>query len=355
MAQAFVRRGLGVAGGIAAVLAAIWVWVDRGAAPTTLHAPTAAAGPAATSLPIASAAATVSTPASLAASAAAPEALPAAPAEAHRALSVPEWLGGHAPDWRIARLAENPEVLVIEFPDLRDQGEAMNRLAAFVQKADAPRDRVLNPAELATLIAAGGDNSQSFYQGHDYTAADVTRFFDQARAQGLPLTPQESRLQHSLRIAGLLPAGPAPATPPSPAPTTAPDVPLQAVITFTGTQPDDPSTPVDEGVDARRREAVLRHELSHGRFYTQAAYREHCQRFWQEAMTASQRDRLRRFLSGLGYDPRNETLMINEAQAFLMHTPDPRAFSARAAGLSERELADLRAWFWRHQPEAPRR
>ncbi len=258
-----------------------------------------------------------------------------------RQLSLPDLLAGHSNDWRLARLQEYPEVLVIEFPDLREQGAAMNRLAAFVQKAGAPRDRLLDDRELAELIAASGDNSQSFYQGHDYTAQDLARFVMKARLQGLLLNAQEQRLQAELQAAGLLAAAGAAA-----AGAGAP----QAVITFTATQPDDPSTPVDEGVDALRREAVLRHEMSHGRFYTRAAYREHCWRFWRETLSEAQREQLRRFLASQGYDRSDESLMVNEAQAFLMNTPDARAFSAAAVGMSDEELASLRTRFWRSLP-----
>ena len=117
------------------------------------------------------------------------------------------------------------------------------------------------------------------------------------------------------------------------------------MISFTAVQPDDPSTPADETVDERRRDSILRHEASHGRFYTRPAYRAHCERFWREDLDDAQRELMRRYLSSLGYDRRDEQLMLNETQALLMHTADARAFSAQAAGLSEAELSDMRARF----------
>lgn len=255
-------------------------------------------------------------------------------------LSVAEWLAGHSTDWRVARLQENAAVLAIEFPSLAAQGAAMNRMAALLEKADAPRDRVLTDSELAALIARAGDNSQTFYQGHDYDGAGLARFYALVLKQGQPLNPPEQRLRQVLLSHGLLvdtaqglrPQG------------------TQAVITFTATQPDDPSTPVDETVDERRRDSVLRHELSHGRFYTRPAYREHCRRFWREALSEAQRASMRRFLAGLGYNQRDEELMLNEAQALLMHTPDVRAFNAEAVGIPQAELAELRTRFWRSLP-----
>jgi hypothetical protein len=251
-----------------------------------------------------------------------------------------EWVAGNSGAWRVARLRENDRILVIEFPSLAEQGAAMNRVAALMEKADAPRDRVLSDAELAELIARHGASAQTFYEGHDYDSASMTRFFSLAAAQRQPLNPHEERLRRVLVQTGFL----------------GQDVPLsassgtQAVITFTAVQADDPATPVDETVDELRRHAVLRHEYSHGWFFTRPAYREHCRRFWQHALTTTQREAIRTLLAELGYDRGNEELMVNEAQALLMHTPDSRAFDPASVGLSPGQMAALRHRFWQDAP-----
>ena len=258
------------------------------------------------------------------------------------ALSMSEWLAGHSADWRVGRLKEYPGVLVIEFPGLAAQGAAMNRVAALLEKADAPRDRVLDDTELATLIARAGDNSQTFYQGHDYDGDGLARFFALVERQALKLNPAELRLRRHLLSAGLLPAG---ALPSGAAERTA-----QALITFTATQADDPATAADETVDVVRRNSVLRHEASHARFYVEAAYRQHCRRFWRDVLTEPQREQLRSYLAGIGYDRRDEELMLNEAQAFMMNTADTRAFTAAGIGMTDDELAALRTRFWQTLP-----
>lgn len=257
-----------------------------------------------------------------------------------KTLSTAELLAGNSHDWRAARLHENPAVLVIEFPSLAEQGAAMNRLAALLEKAGAPRDRVLGDAELAALIARAGDNAQTFYQGHDYDGFGLARFFALVAQQRQPLNAAERRLRALLVAAEVLDESPAGLQPRG----------VQAIITFTATQADDPATPVDETVDERRRDSVLRHELSHGLYFTQPAYREHCRRFWHEALTEAQREALRRYLAGIGYDRSNEELMLNEAQAFLAHTRDTRAFNAAVVGLPEATLAGLRARFLKTMP-----
>jgi hypothetical protein len=259
-------------------------------------------------------------------------------------LSLSEFLAGSSQDWRVARLQENTAVLVVEFPNLAAQGAAMNRMAALLEKADAPRDRVLDDAALAALIARNGDNSQTFYQGHDYDGIGLSRFYALVDKQSQALTGEEARIRHVLVEHGLLTESPEGVRP----------VGAQAVITFTAIQKDDPATPVDETIDERRRESVLRHEISHGRFYTRPAYREHCRRFWRETLTEPQREGFRRYLATLGYDRHDDELMLNEAQAFLLHTPDTRAFNAQGVGIPEDVLAELRTRFWRTLPAEAR-
>jgi hypothetical protein len=255
---------------------------------------------------------------------------------------VDELLAGRATDWRLARQLGNPAVLIVEFPNLAEQGDALNRVAALVEKAGAPRDRVLTDAELHALMQSTGDNKQSFYQGHNYSADDLARFLNLAAAQGLALNPQEQRLARLLQEAGML--GQAEGRHVA--------LGLQGLISFTATQPDDRSTPADEGVDAVRRESLLRHELSHGEYLTNAGYREHCRRFWRQQLTEAERGAFRRLLAGLQYDVRNEDLVINEMQAYLMHTADERAFNARQLGVTASQLASMRERFRRGWPQA---
>lgn len=264
---------------------------------------------------------------------------PAAPAVEIGEAGVAQLLQGPAtPDWRVHRLRGNAAVLVIEFPGLLAQGEAMNRIAALLEKNGASRDRVLHDAELQALVRASGDNTSTFYLGHDYEAEGLARFFHLAQSQGVRLAPAELRLRQLLLDARLLAqaeqgtepayraAGPG------------------ALVSFSAAQADDPATKPDESMDERRRASVLRHELSHGEFFTNAAYRAHCWSFWRR-LSDAERASWRRYLRQLGYDSANETLMVNEAQALLMHTPDTRDFDAAALGVSMTELEAMRMRF----------
>jgi hypothetical protein len=259
---------------------------------------------------------------------------PAVPAALHEA-SLADLLAGHSSDWRVLRLQGAPDIVVIEFPNLAEQGATMNRIAALLEKAGAPRDQVLDDAALQRLITASHDNEQTFYEGHDYRSAGLARFFSLARQQQRVLRPQERRLRQLLLDIGLLVDA-------------APDLRAsgeQALVTFSAAQPDDPRTSINEGLDARRRESVLLHELSHGEFFTRPTYRAHCWRFWRDRLSERERQQWRQLLGRLDYDLNNEELLVNEMQALLMHTADTRAFDGASLGVSEVQLADQRRRF----------
>lgn len=226
------------------------------------------------------------------------------------------------PVTRFSRLAENRDVLLISFATLAEQGATLNRIAAFIEKAGQPRDRVLNDFELA---AATAPSPETYYLGHDYSAESLRRFFAYADRDGIRLNAVEEKLRGLLAQEGLLAEG---AT--------------GALVSVAAPGPD---------MDAAARRAVLWHEISHGEYFTRPAYAEWTQRFWQEKMSEAERDAFRRYLAKLDYDPADEELMANEMQAFLMHTPDPRFFSPTLVGLSPEAITRLRSAFRAGMPD----
>jgi hypothetical protein len=234
----------------------------------------------------------------------------------------------------VYRLVENPRILLIDFPSLAEQGRAMNRLAALIEKSDMPHDRVLSEAEMATAVP----NPDTYYFAHDYAATSLARFFSLAEADTQALNPQERDLLTLLlgaRVIERTAEGYVAAKP------------EMAVVTLV--QPE----AAGATVDAALRDTMLHHEVSHGEFFTNPAYRAHCERFWRERLSEAERALFRSFLTSYGYDPGDETLMINEMQAYLMHTKDPRAFSATLLHVTSDKLAELRRRFMDPQPPTP--
>jgi hypothetical protein len=229
--------------------------------------------------------------------------------------------------WAVFRWSHAPSVLVLSFGSFSLQADMLNRVGALVEKAGLPRERVLNDAELAAAIRRDGDTPETFYYGHDYRAADLARFFALADAQHLALRPQEEFLRGLLLQEGLLQPGA-----------------VGALISI---------PPLIPGGDAdwAGRAAILRHELSHGIYFTSPAYADWVATFWSTILTAGQRQGFRRFLASQEYDTANEDLMRNEAAAYLVHTPDLRYFRPDVAGLSDDEASLLRHAFREGMPD----
>jgi hypothetical protein len=223
------------------------------------------------------------------------------------------------------RLQEDPDVLVLDFPNLHDQAQMLNRIAALIEKADMPRDRVVTESELDAHIRATGGDPDAYYYGHDYRAADLARFFQLAAQQKIPLNPRETWLHGTLDHEGWL----------------APEA-NGALISIPG---------VTGAIDAASRTTIFRHELSHAVYFTDPAYVALTKHFWNDMLTDTERAAMRAFLGKDGYDTRDEDLMANEGQAYLIHTRDPRYFMPAMVGIDPTREAILRGTFVEAIPE----
>src|SRR5690606_3272524 len=67
--------------------------------------------------------------------------------------------------------------------------------------------------------------------------------------------------------------------------------------------------------------------------------------FWREGLDEEGRTMFRRYLVAQGYDGALDDLMANEMQAYLMHTPDPRMFSAASLGVAPEMMDRWQAAF----------
>ena len=256
----------------------------------------------------------------------APKPVMPAPAYPIRTASEAEILADVPEQLTIFRFAPNPYVLVLDFPTLRQQGLMLNRIAALMEKAGQPHDRVLTDTELDAAIRASGETVETYYYGHDYRAADLVRFFDLAARDKVQLTPEEEQLRRLLRQEGWFEPEP-----------------VGAVISI-------PRQGLESFLDQSARAAILHHELSHGEYFTDPDYAAFTRRFWRTVMTEDERARFRAFLGREGYDTGLEDLMMNEMQAYLMHTPDQRFFNARAVGLPQERIDRLRVAFVTEMP-----
>ncbi len=219
---------------------------------------------------------------------------------------------------QVSYFAPDPAIVVINFPTLLAQGLTLDRVAALTEKAGLPRNHVLDNAELRAAIASHGDTISSYYYGHDYPAASLAKFFQLAAQENIHLNPQERWLKGLITQLGWLKPGA-----------------NGAIITL----------PTAGGpVTPEMRAVILHHEISHGAFFTTPAYRQYAVSFWY-SLTAADRAAFTNFLGSQGYDTNNTMLMLNETQAYLIFTRDPRFFNANAVGMTQAEIDQLRAGF----------
>lgn len=237
------------------------------------------------------------------------------------------------------QMAENPNVYVFDFAGLNNQGRSFNRITQFTeQQTTEPYPKVLGNIELSRYIEAARRTQADFAFGHDVLVSELVQFFNFALRDKVELNPEEIVIRDFLTEQGLVRfwRGFYQAM--------RPDVVILAVPQTQERKAGEP--PVTRGA----RYAILLHELAHGEYYTNPHYQKFCQRFWYETLTDGQRDAFKRFLANFNYAVNNEELLINEMQAYLMFTPDPKSFSARKLGVSEAELQQMRETFRRGTP-----
>jgi hypothetical protein len=235
-------------------------------------------------------------------------------------------LGHVTPDLTITRLAENPRILVADFASLTRQGRMLDRVAAMVEKAGQPRDRLLTPVEIADAVRTGGDTSDGFYYGHDYGADSLTRFFAMAERGQVSLNSDEAYLLSLLRQEQWLAPGA-----------------RFGLISI-------PRVGADPNLDQAARAAIFYHELAHGEYFANPAHEQYVHLFWRSKLRDGERDGVRTYLNSQGYDADNQEVVENEMQAYLMFTYDPRFFTAPLMGLTSARLRELREAFHAGMP-----
>lgn len=240
-------------------------------------------------------------------------------------------------------LRDNERTLVLDFPNIREQGRMFARLILFIERAGTPKTRVMTVSEVQKWLAQNAASIDSLTVGNNMKTGELARFFNSARFQGEPITVHEQRLYEALVQLQLLreeDAGVAVVDPER--------------ILVSVPQASSVSGCASCTVSPAARAVILQHELSHARFATDTVYQNYAIWFWANVMSLAQRDKFQRFLRTRGYDSTIGELCANETQAFLMHTPDPRMFAAADVGMTDAELAELRQRFQEGLAPRPR-
>jgi|GEM_PF-3384498 len=223
--------------------------------------------------------------------------------ELKQAATLEEILNWNGAKTRVYQLQSNDRVVVIDFKDLEAQANALNRIAALIEKKNTPKDRILSQRDI--WLAAGGNarDYNHYYLGHNYEAVHLAKFFNLARQAQVSLRLEERQVLDWLVKAEILTREGQKILP----------HPLGAVMISIAQARDSQN---DRFLTSSQRRDTLYHESRHAEFSANPYFKQYVIDFWQR-LPASRKNAIRKVLSSLGYDPSNEELMANEFQAYL--------------------------------------
>ncbi|RAR57585.1 hypothetical protein C7401_115141 [Paraburkholderia unamae] len=213
------------------------------------------------------------------------------------------------PRLKLFEITDQPGLYVMHAPSLAVQGAMFSRIVALTERRDMPRDRVVTMNAVAVNAKRFGEDPAGLTAGNNFSTAQIANFFEVARRQHVRLTDGERSLQDTLvrwRLIreenGMWRAA--------------------SKRDFLITIPATGTGPAGEVIDPAVRAAILSHELGHWRYFSDPDYAHACRTFWWHQLSYTERAALTQELAGMGYDP-SDRIVIDELQAYLLHTPAP--------------------------------
>ena len=232
----------------------------------------------------------------------------------------------------------NPDIYIFDFPNLTQQGMTFNRITQLTEQYNAPYKRVYTNQEVEEYLVSIRRTRANMAFGHDVLVSNLVLFFNLAENDKVELNAEELVLRDFAVSQGLIKVWRKfyQALQPN-----------VVILSIPQTQDKRDNEP---RVSELARRTVFTHEVSHGEFYTNAYYAKYCAQFWNNELSEEQRSAFKNFLMKYNYSLSGEELLINEAQAYLMFTPDPSSFSAAKMGVTEEELEGMRKAFRKGMP-----
>ncbi|MBK7050101.1 MAG: hypothetical protein IPH54_04550 [Rhodoferax sp.] len=244
-------------------------------------------------------------------------------------------LNAHSEELHVWNLTGNSAIYIFDFPGLTLQGRTFNRATQLIEQVQTNEGypRVLTTEELTKYIESRRRTEANLAFGHDLLVSELVQFFNLVERDKVDIYPEEIVLRDFLINQGLMKVwrGFYQAIKPG-----------TVILSIPQEQPKKAGEPM---VSELARRAIFMHELSHGEYYTNSYYATYCRRYWNETLSAAQRDAFINFFKKYNYEVSLTELVINEMQAYLMFTPDPNSFSAAKLGLEDEELESMRRMF----------
>jgi len=248
--------------------------------------------------------------------------------------SFPVIVSAHLPEnsWQVYQWNAEPNVYVVQFETYLLQGQAFNRVAAYIEKY-GQRGRIPTWRQLSIYLREQRLSMENLYSAHDYRTSDLARFYNGLSAVGDKPTDAELGVRDTLAEIGLIAwnegqgrweaAG------------------EQAVLSiatrYLGNE--QPASRVMGRRDRHFEAIALYHETRHGFYFTEPEYARICTTYWKNVLGERDRQLFRLVLKSMDYDPGDEELMINEWQAYLL-TPTHEFVGVGAVTSALRELAE---------------
>lgn len=234
--------------------------------------------------------------------------------------------------------ADDPNIYIFDFPNLTQQGRTFNRVTQLTEQFNEPYKRVLTIDEALKYMESLRRTQADFAFGHDILVSELVLFFNLAERDKVELFAEETVLRDFALEQGLMKVWRGFYT------ALKPDAVILSIPQAQEKRENEPR------VSDLARRAIFTHEISHGEYYANPYYTKYCQKFWFDVLNDAQRDVFKKFLSSYNYSLNQEELLINEMQAYLMFTPDPRSFSAKKLGITDEELETMRDLFRKGKP-----
>lgn len=230
--------------------------------------------------------------------------------------------------------ADNPNIYVFDFPSLSLQGRTFNRVTQFTEQAQngEANPKVLSNNQFAKYMDSRRKTQENFAFGHDALVRELVQFYNLVDRDKIDLFWEEVVLRDFLMKHELVKfwRGFYQAI--------KPDVVILSI-------PQVQAKKNEPQVSELARRTILLHELSHGEYFTNPQYADYCRLFWSQTLNDAQREIFINFLKKYNYAVDIHELLVNEMQAYLMFTPDPKSFSAKKLGIKDDELESLRDAF----------
>ncbi|MBP0593970.1 hypothetical protein J8I87_30690 [Paraburkholderia sp. LEh10] len=225
-------------------------------------------------------------------------------------------------------ITDRQGLYVMHAPGIADQGAMFSRVVALFERRDMPRDHIVTMAAIVNHARRFGTDAADLTAGNNFSSVELARFFDLSRRQHLVLTPGERALQRIVVRMGLIEERNG-------------NWQARSTHDFLITIPGRGPAQGGESIDAPVRAAILSHELGHWQYFSDEAYAQACRSFWWRDLTYEERAELTRQLESMGYDA-SDRIVIDEMQAYLLHTPAPYMPLADVRGAGGIDVARIR-------------